>query len=56
MELPIPSQIALVEYTLAPWYLRLRWWCATRFWCWCQSFEALGVESPQQANPLWRVW
>ncbi|WP_172450725.1 hypothetical protein [Candidatus Chloroploca asiatica] len=54
MKLETPSKVALTEYVLAPWHLRLRWWACGFFWSWCQGFEAHHVTSPEQANPLWR--
>lgn len=54
MKTKTPSKVVLTEYRLAPWYLRLRWWCVAGFWGWCKGFEELGVDSPEQANPLWR--
>lgn len=45
---------AEVEYCIAPWYLRMRWWIAGRLWCWSRSFEFLALECPEQANPWWR--
>ncbi|WP_165774704.1 hypothetical protein [Candidatus Viridilinea mediisalina] len=54
MRLKLPSKIATTDYVVAPWHLRLRWWCAARFWCWCKSFEELQIDTPDQANPLWR--
>lgn len=43
-----------VEYTLAPWHLRLRWWMAEVLWGWGKSFEDMGAQSADQANPWWR--
>lgn len=41
------------QYILAPWHMRMRWWLALCFWRWSQSFVALHIEDPGQANPLW---
>lgn len=54
MKLETPSQTALIEYSLAPWHLRLRWWVLARFYCWCKSFEQVGAEAPEHVNPLWK--
>lgn len=54
MKLETPSKVATIDYVLAPWYMRLRFWLAERYWRWCRSFEQDGVEAPEQVNPLWR--
>lgn len=53
MKLETPPKVATTEYVLAPWHMRLRFWLGERLWCWCRSFEQDGLESPEQANPLW---
>lgn len=43
-----------VEYRVAGWQLRLRWWLLARLWSWGKGFEEFGAASPELANPLWR--
>lgn len=56
MQLKLPSKIALIEYVIAPWHLRLRWWLEARLWCLGQGFGACEGGTPEQSNPLWRRW
>lgn len=42
------------DYVRAPWHLRLRWWLAAQLWVWGESFEGVGAQSADQANPWWR--
>ncbi len=53
MKLETPPKVAQIEYVLAPWHLKVRWWLEERFWLWCQIFAQEGAESPEQANPFW---
>lgn len=56
MKLETPSKIALTEYVLAPWHLRVRWWLEAGLWWLCERFTVPVESSPEQANPFWRRW
>lgn len=47
-------QTTQTDYVRAPWPLRLRWWLAGQLWSWGRSFEDMGAQSADQANPWWR--
>lgn len=40
-----------LDYVVAPWYLRMRWYVVGLFQTWCNSFAALS--SPEQAHHMW---
>lgn len=47
------AQSTEIEYRLAPWHLRLRWWAMAGFWRMADLFAPLVDESPEQQNALW---
>ncbi|MFV9504691.1 MAG: hypothetical protein AB4911_09010 [Oscillochloridaceae bacterium umkhey_bin13] len=53
METRTPSKVALTEYMLAPWHLRLGWWLMGQLWRFGQLFIITEEAHPEQINPLW---
>lgn len=54
METRTPSKVVSIEYVLAPWHLRARWWVEAQAWRFWQLFWIEEPSSPDQINPLWR--